>query len=500
MRKIAIAVAIVMTAGLAVAEPSAKYAEWAQGPVKFLLTPEEVTQWSNVKTDAEAEAFIALFWAKRDPSPPTPANEFRMEFDNRVALADQHFTTKRTRGALTDRGRALILLGSPWQVGSKGAARGAAVNPNLGSTAEWDGAVRGPRGESAMLTWTYAHDKKPKWEKRKDFMLVFVDDSNDGQWQFARSDRLDHEATLAQAARENILHAGLTKAPEFDIPAPATEKVASLKSAALASAYKQFRDENQSSMGPALLTWGQYVTPDGEIFVPVQLYAPQGSGIDAGRKLTFFGVVENNAQEIVSVFEEPVTVEKSLRDAYVDRSLSLQPGTYKATIGLADNDKVVTMASANLTIDKLDPAESAISPMILSNNSFALAQAQLITDPFAFGGLKVVPKGDAQFSPSDDIWYFFELRNPGVNDSGMPKIQAKIEINGKDDQQKAIKKTLPFQDIETIPMKGVKNHYGLVMGFPLKDFAPGQYTVKIKVLDTVLKKSYEAERAFTIKL
>ena len=37
---------------------------------------------------AEAKAFIELFWAKRDPNLETPVNEFRQEFNMRVEAAD----------------------------------------------------------------------------------------------------------------------------------------------------------------------------------------------------------------------------------------------------------------------------------------------------------------------------------------------------------------------------------------------------------------------------
>lgn len=499
MRTMFTAVVIaVAVAGFAFAD-AGQYASWADGPVKHLITPPELAEWKAVRNEEEAKAFIDLFWAKRDPTPGTPQNELRTEFETRVKLADEYFSTKRTSGAMSDRGRTMILLGSPARVGDRGPQSGAPRNPNFRSVDQWDGGVRGPRGASAMLTWTYSGDKKPKFVNRKDFAIVFVDDAGDGEYLIATTDRVHHEAIFAEAARAFILHPEL-KSAAFETPV-IKSKVTTLRDAQLQSAYEKFQNEAKKSEGPALLTWGQFVTPDGEIFVPVQLFVPAGGGIEAGRKVTFFGVVENVAREIVSVFEEPVTLAASLRDAYVDKSLTLQPGTYKATVGLAENGNVLAMSTTNMTIEALDPKESSISQLILSNNAFALAEAQLLTDPFAFGGLKVVPKADALFSTKDDIWYFFELRNPGIGDTGAPKIQAKIDMERKDDQNNTVKKmSLPWQEIETLALKGVKDHYGLGMSFPLKDFVPGRYTVKIRVLDSVLKKTYEAETEFRVQM
>ena len=473
----------ILLAGIAVAKPAGDV-DWASGPVKFLMTGEETARWAATQTDAKRKAFIDLFWLKRDPNLSTPENEWKIEFEKRVALADLHFTTKRTPGSLTDRGRVLILLGSPLDQGSKGAARSAAA-----------GQVR---ATSAMLVWTYAQDKKPKFINRKDFVVTFVDDQGDGQYALAKTEKLDPESVLQEAVQFYVFN------PEATLLAATTamprKAVASFRTLALKDACDQFRSEGKKSEGPAMLTWGQFVTPEGEVFVPVQLFVPAGGGLEAGRKLTFFGVVENANGEVVDVHEDEVTLQASVRDAYVDKSLKLQPGTYKATFGLAEGGKVLTMTGAEMTVSALDPKEPAISDMILSNNSYALAQAQKITDPFAFGGFKVVPKADGQFHTSDDIYYFYELRNPGKDEaSGQPKVQVKINIEGKTLQDKPVKMNYPIQEFPTFEMKGVTNHFGLPLAFSAKDFKPGKYTVTIKVIDTVLKRTYQSERQFEIK-
>jgi len=95
------------------AAPPARYADWAKGPVKWLMTPDDQKAWSGIDNERAAREFIALFWARRDPTPDTPENEYRDEFDHRVAVADVVFSRNRTRGALTDPGRVYIILGPP---------------------------------------------------------------------------------------------------------------------------------------------------------------------------------------------------------------------------------------------------------------------------------------------------------------------------------------------------------------------------------------------------
>ena len=86
---------------------------WAEGPVRWLLLPAERRDLAAITTPAEAVRFVERFWARRDPDPSTEINPFRERFYRRVEAADLLYVENGVRGSLTDRGRALILLGSP---------------------------------------------------------------------------------------------------------------------------------------------------------------------------------------------------------------------------------------------------------------------------------------------------------------------------------------------------------------------------------------------------
>ncbi len=107
----------------AAASLSAKYAHWAEGPEGFLLTRAERSRWEAIEDDDAAVAFIALFWARRDPNLATLRNEAFDRFVERVRYADEHFGTESRRGALTDRGRLLIVLGVPYRVERRGPSK-----------------------------------------------------------------------------------------------------------------------------------------------------------------------------------------------------------------------------------------------------------------------------------------------------------------------------------------------------------------------------------------
>ncbi len=92
---------------------------WAEGPVRVLLTAEERRDFSRLTDPVSRSEFVIGFWKARDPKPETPVNEYREEFEKRVAFADAYLTDGETRGSLTDRGMVFLLLGPPSFIGRK---------------------------------------------------------------------------------------------------------------------------------------------------------------------------------------------------------------------------------------------------------------------------------------------------------------------------------------------------------------------------------------------
>ncbi len=87
--------------------------QWAEGPVRWLLLPAEERELRRLRSDSEAAVFVAEFWRRRDPDPTLPGNRARELFEQRVTAADRQYPEQGQRGSLTDRGRALVVLGPP---------------------------------------------------------------------------------------------------------------------------------------------------------------------------------------------------------------------------------------------------------------------------------------------------------------------------------------------------------------------------------------------------
>jgi GWxTD domain-containing protein len=90
--------------------------DWVDGPVRYISTYDEVKQFKSLKTDQERNHFIYKFWRRRDPSPLTISNEFRIQFWDRVVIANQHFDESSKPGWKTDRGKIFIMAGPPNEI------------------------------------------------------------------------------------------------------------------------------------------------------------------------------------------------------------------------------------------------------------------------------------------------------------------------------------------------------------------------------------------------
>jgi len=507
------ALSLLVATGL-VAALSSTYVDWAKSPVQYLMTKGEAAAWKNIQSDGQAQTLVELFWARRDPTPGTVVNEFKDDFDARVKYADGHFTSARTPGSMTDRGKIFILFGPPTQpVQRSGTGPQSTIltTPTMATSTDSSAQPFSPR-----QLWVYEAVKSPELKKlnvpRAEF--GFVDQYGTEQWSLERSGRTDISDLMQKIVQADIVNPNLTAPP----PPPATKAQAApaaivpmaapaapaamtaFKTPAYETAVAAFRAAKASPYKNLAVSYGEFVTPAGEFFVPVELYVEKAAGLTADTSdLTFFGVVEDVTGKPVQVFEEPAKLTASQGDFFFDRTLTLAPGKYKGTFGLAQAGKPVTMSTANMDLAPLDKGETGISDLILSNNVYPLSVAQRPTDPFAFGGIKVVPKANSVFRKADDLWYFIELRNPGLDESSKaPKVQIKVDVEGTSDEKKPVRMSAPLSEADVQPLKGVEGHYAIASGIPLGSFKPGSYTIKIKAIDTVKKNTYNLQKDFRI--
>jgi GWxTD domain-containing protein len=91
---------------------AAEAAALVDGPIRWLMLPEEQREARRLRTSREASDFLDAFWRRRAAAGARP-NELARQFYERVEAADRLYGDEERRGSLSDRGRALVLLGPP---------------------------------------------------------------------------------------------------------------------------------------------------------------------------------------------------------------------------------------------------------------------------------------------------------------------------------------------------------------------------------------------------
>ena len=85
--------------------------------ILFIATREELKQYDALPLQGKTN-FARSFWSKRDPTPGTPINEFKIEQYRRIRFANEAFSTFSAPGSTqngwrSDRGRVYIVYGPP---------------------------------------------------------------------------------------------------------------------------------------------------------------------------------------------------------------------------------------------------------------------------------------------------------------------------------------------------------------------------------------------------
>jgi GWxTD domain-containing protein len=169
------------------------------GPVRWLMLPDEQREARRLRTAREASDFLAAFWRRRATPGSQPA-ELARQFYERVEAADHLYGDEQTRGSLSDRGRALILLGPPpvLHYGQKRVPSWEPARPGGHSVATRPLVVE---------TWIYRpadlspalRELLPEDEQAAGVALVFLAESK-------RTHLISSDRVLALAARARVQH------------------------------------------------------------------------------------------------------------------------------------------------------------------------------------------------------------------------------------------------------------------------------------------------------
>lgn len=514
MRKLRLLATLVPLVALAL--PAAaqldKFKDWESSPeFVYYATDDEKKAWAGVTNDEQAQKFFNLFWGKRHPDyQKTAQNVFRTRFDALVAEADKRFTLGKKRGALTERGKVLILLGPPKAIASKLESAGTG---GAGAEGEESSFPRAG-GNVVVIQFQYDKEQLPEWAGMKSFLVNFTVDE--------RAERETPDKTgdikklWKKAIAAAVVNPKMTEPPvyktreEYEAEMKAAAEAAAeaakgpvLSAPVRASLEALLAKEPQGSLALFPLAYGDKATR-----LMVQLYvpasaAPAGAAGAAPEGMKIALLVRGKDGKDAARREEPAVLEKVREDWFVDVALPVDAGEYQVAALLLDASGAEKVSAQRpVTVIPL-PSELAMSPLLLACTDIA-ADGAKPEEPFVFSARKFVARGGDTLEKTDGLAYVARIYNPAV-DPATKKLHLKRSISIKPKSGSTIDVPQPPDEPMIVPEQAgsatalVIDLAGSIVDVNLGDyFRPGEYVMTLKITDVISGKSVEAKAPFAL--
>lgn len=401
----------------AAAQLSERYADWGDGPMQYLMTDQEKRQWRTVRNDEQAARFIDLFWSRRDPDLDSPVNELKQEIDRRIALADATFGGETQRGALTDRGRVLLLLGEPRAMQQR-------VSDIPLTEAIDDRVATDDVRQGAVEFWEYDPSELPVRLPANRLIVGFYErERGTGRFELDRSQR-DGALVLRALNRVPgalVLHPNLER-PVHSVAATAAAQPEGVVPAAPAG---------PAAPPPEVLAWfGQDAPPwpEGAVLRVEPGYDPAGSSawvqleLPAGAPpLDQLAVRWGDEPGEIADLEVPDPVRSGERVLY-QVAVPVTPEADRVEVAAGAGGQPVAVRAAAVELPAPPTGDTWLSPLWTATQVVQEPNAAL-GSPYNVGGWRLYPSEQAKLG--DVLAYFGYLRVP---EGTSPKVTATVTL------------------------------------------------------------------------
>ena len=490
------------------------YKDWLEKDVAYIITDDERRAFKKLATDEEREQFIELFWRNRDPDPDTEENEYREEYYERIAYANEHYASG-IPGWKTDRGRIYITFGKPTSVESHptGGAYERTAREGGGSTTTYPFEV-----------WFYRYIPGVG----SGIEIEFVDPTGTGEYRIARSpDEKDAMLFVPGAGLTLAEQLGLSSKADriagintnngwgdrsnpfdriqliADLSRPPQVKFKELENALATTGSGTFDPDNPLEFDMRVDFFRQ---SDDRVITAFTIQTEnkdlvfQDSGGVQMARLNIFGRITSVAGRRAGTFEDPVTTTatttelaeaKNRKSAY-QKAYPLAPGTYKVDVVVRDVVSGATgIKKVGFTVPKYDAKQLATSTLVLASKLQGLGD-QPAVGQFVIGNLKVIPNVAATYRRGEPIGLYMQVYNAGIDQTTLrPSVD--VEYVFSKDGKELSKLPENWQGLSDAGQR-----LTLAKLFNTGNIAPGKYTVTVRIRDRVSGQTLSPAAEFTV--
>ncbi|MBZ5673457.1 MAG: GWxTD domain-containing protein [Acidobacteriia bacterium] len=501
-------------------ELASPYAKWLDEEVRWIISDEERTAFKRLQTDDEKQAFIEQFWLRRDPTPDTEENEFKEEHYRRIAWANDRFASG-VPGWKTDRGQIYIKFGPPDENDSH----------TSGGPGQRD--IEEGGGETTFFPYE-------RWRYRyleccgSDVIIEFVDPSMTNEYHITMD-------PSEKDALSRVPGAGLTMYEQLGLadkserfsrtdgtllgtggqPLPAKmnqftrlEQYTNLQKAP-AIKFKDLEALVQSTIKYNLLPMkvrmdyfpitGSTVLTNLTIqFERKDLQYKQKDNYSEGAVNIYAKIETLTRRQVIHPIEEVVSIppvptemlqQATQGSAIYQKQISLVPGVYRLTVAAKDViGGNTTTYEQRLDVPRFEDDQLAMSSLVLADTIEKLPTTSIGTGQFVIGASKVRPRVNGKFRRDEKVGIYLQVYNfelDKLTHKADGEVQYEVIKNGTNE------KVFDFsEDLSTLT--GGAAQMVIEKLLPLQNFAPGDYTLKMKVTDKKRNESLSPTATFTV--
>ncbi len=489
------------------------YKDWLDKDVTYIITDEERKAFKKLATDDEREKFIEEFWRRRDPDPDTDENEFKEEYYERIAYANENFASG-IPGWKTDRGRIWIMYGKPHER----------------ETHPMGGAYERPSYEGGGSTTTYPFEI---WFYRhlpgvgSGVEIEFVDPTGSGEYRIARN-------PYEKDAMMMVPGAGLTLSEQLGL-SDKGDRIAGAGGIGMAN-YQREQDSPFSRLQlladlnrPPQVKFNDLATAvntgvveenplnfdirvdffrqsDERVITAFTIQTDnkdlvfQDSGGLQQARINIFGKITSVANRRVGIFEDPVittatTAElsdaKDRKSAY-QKAVPLPSGTYKVDVIVRDVTSGATgIRHVGFTVPKYDPAKLSTSTLVLASKLESLVDRPAVGQ-FVIGQTKVIPNVSGVYRRGQPVGVYLQVYNAGIDQTTLrPSVDVEYALlkDGKE---------MGKQSEDWRGMSDSGQRLTLARLIDSSGMAPGEYQLDIRIRDRVSGQTLSPSAKFSV--
>ena len=460
--------------------------KWYQGPVRYVITKQEVKAYKALDTEVERATFIDWFWERRDVVPATPNNEFRERFETRVFESTRKFSFTTKPGWKTDMGKIYILVGPPDDI----------IRDIMAKT------------HRGIITWVYRRPPFP--DLPPNTVIAFAGDPS-GDFYISTSPTLDSDVArglkfsrVKRTAEDRLLVEGFADPVLLaqGVSLGQTHLETTLiygrmmqlppREEELFQAFVQTRESYGAI--PVESRVDCYKSSDGNTYATITVGVKSSSvqyRQDGDREIPDVGVfgkmVSRTDPELVyplagdsNFAPSRENVDAGPADLLLFQATGgFKPGTYEIILGVEDRvSRKIAAHRNNVSIPDLTAEGLALSSVtlaaVMEPSDYRAKEAK----PFRIGKFRLVPRPGNTFEVDEELNIYFQIYNPTVDEAtGRPLLDVRYVF-------KALQAGEPEQAMGAYE---IKDSGAQVQGYavPLKDWPPGYYRVVVSVLDKI---------------